>query len=182
MIRRRHVLTAAAGGTLAAVVRPRKPRAAPPSPLHGLVRFDPPKPVPDIAFFGADGSKHHFSDFKGRGMVVNLWATWCMPCVEEMPSLAALSKTLASSDIAVMPISSDRGGASAVSAWFGRHDITSLPVLLDPHGDLAHAFGVRGIPTTFIIDTANRQVASLEGAADWSAPDAEAAIKKLVAA
>ena len=67
-------------------------------------------------------------------MVINLWATWCVPCVEEMPSLAALSKTLAPDDIAVLPLSSDRGGARVVEAFYQDHGITGLPVLLDPKG------------------------------------------------
>jgi thiol-disulfide isomerase/thioredoxin len=182
MILRRRVLAATAAGTLAAAARPRKPLAATLPAIQNLTRIDPPKDVPDLAFTGADGTSHHLTDFKGRGMVVNLWATWCVPCIEEMPSLAALSKALAPSDIAVLPLSSDRGGASVVSAWFDEHEITGLPVLIDPQGSLARAFGVRGIPTTFIVSTANQQVAKLEGATDWSTPEAQAMIRKLVGA
>ncbi|HET6608828.1 MAG TPA: TlpA disulfide reductase family protein [Rhodopila sp.] len=182
MMLRRRVLAATAAGTLAVAALPRKPFAAEASLMQHLTRIDPPKDVPDVAFTGADGSEHHLTDFKGRGMVVNLWATWCVPCIEEMPSLAALSKALAPADIAVLPLSSDRGGASVVSAWFSEHEITGLPVLIDPKGALAHAFGVRGIPTTFIVNTANQQVAKLEGAADWSTQEAQAMIRKLVAA
>jgi thiol-disulfide isomerase/thioredoxin len=181
MMLRRRVLAATAAGTLAAAALPRKPLAAGLPPIKDLVRIDPPKDVPDLAFAGADGAEHHLTDFKGRGMVVNLWATWCLPCIEEMPSLAALSKALAPSDIAVLPLSSDRGGASAVSAWFDEHEISGLPVLIDAKGVLARAFGVRGIPTTFIVNVANQQVAKLEGAADWGSPEAQAMIRKLVA-
>ena len=88
--------------------------------------------APDIVFAVADGSEHRLADFLGHGMVINLWATWCAPCVEEMPSLAALSKALAPDDIAVLPLSSDRGGAARVQAFFQEHGITGLPVLLDP--------------------------------------------------
>jgi thiol-disulfide isomerase/thioredoxin len=173
-------LTMGAAGTLAATVLPRKPRASELPPPSGMTYFEPPKPVPDAAFVTADGTRHFLSEFKGRGMVVNLWATWCGPCVAEMPSLAALSKALAPADIAVLPLSSDRGGASVVSAWFARHDITSLPILLDPHGDMARALGTHGIPTTVIVNTANEMVAQLVGSADWSS--AEALVRKLVSA
>jgi peroxiredoxin len=97
-----------------------------------------------------------------------------------MPSLAALSKTLAPADIAVLPLSSDRRGADAVEAFFHKHAITGLPVLLDPQGAAAHAFGAEGIPTSVIIDKAGRVQARLEGAADWSTPRAASVVRKLV--
>jgi thiol-disulfide isomerase/thioredoxin len=181
LISRRRLLAAA--GTLAAGLDARKPRAA---VLHDLgaelTPTDPPAPAPDIAFVAADGSEHHLQDFIGHGMVINLWATWCVPCVEEMPSLAALSKTLARDDIAVLPLSSDRGGARAVEAFFQQHDISGLPILLDPKGAAARAWHARGIPTSVIIDKRGREVARLEGSADWSTSVAAAIVRKLVAA
>jgi thiol-disulfide isomerase/thioredoxin len=181
LITRRWVL--AAGGTLAAGLGGRKPRA---QELHdpgaALVPTDPPVPAPDIAFAAADGSEHRLSDFIGHGMVINLWATWCVPCVEELPSLAALSKTLAPEDIAVLPLSSDRGGANVVRAFYLEHEISGLPVLLDPRGAAAHAWHTRGIPTSIIIDRSGRERARLEGAADWSTPAAAAIVRRLTAA
>jgi thiol-disulfide isomerase/thioredoxin len=182
MIRRRSALVTAAG-TLALGALPRKPRAAETlAPLsEGLEPVSPPADPPDAAFVARDGTAHHLSEFKGHGMVVNMWATWCAPCVAEMPSLEALSKALAPHDIAVLPLSSDRGGADAVQAWYQAHGITALPVLLDPKGAMARAFQARGIPTTVIIDTNGKVVAKLEGAADWAAPEAQALIRKLTA-
>lgn len=171
---------AALAGTLAAALTPRKPRAELPPLARGLTRLSPPQDVPDGVFLSADGSPHRLADFKGRGMVVNLWATWCGPCVAEMPSLEALSKALGPDDIAVLPLSSDRGGAEAVQAWYLRHGITALPVLVDPGGTLSRAFNARGIPTTFLINTAGRQVARLEGAADWGTAETRALVRQLV--
>jgi thiol-disulfide isomerase/thioredoxin len=180
-IHRRSIL-AAASATLAAAALPRKPRAETLAPLsQGLDPVSPPQDPPDGIFVTSDGASHHLTDFKGRGMVVNMWATWCAPCVAEMPSLQTLSKALAPKDIAVLPLSSDRGGADAVRAWYNAHDITALPVLLDPRGTLARAFNARGIPTTVIISASGKIVARLEGAADWSAPQAQALIQKLAA-
>ena len=181
MIHRRLVLAAAAG-TLAATVWPRKPNAETLPPLaDALEKLNPPGALPDAAFVTPDGESHYLSAFKGRGMVVNMWATWCAPCVAEMPSLDMLSKALAPHDIAVLPLSSDRGGADTVRAWYQAHGITALPVLLDPKGEMARAFNARGIPTTVIIDKAGRVVARMEGAADWAAPGAQALIVKLTA-
>ncbi|HET6195817.1 MAG TPA: TlpA disulfide reductase family protein [Acetobacteraceae bacterium] len=181
LIRRRRIFAAA--GTLAAALTARKPQAA---VLHDLgadlVPTNPPAPPPDISFTTPDGAEHHLTDFAGHGMVVNLWATWCVPCVEEMPSLAALSKTLAPDDIAVLPLSSDRGGARVVEAFYQEHGITGLPVLLDSKGTAARAWRARGLPTSLIIDKQGRERARLEGSADWSTPAAAAIVRKLVAA
>jgi thiol-disulfide isomerase/thioredoxin len=179
MILRRTII--AAGATLAAALIARKPHAEELDDLaKALEPVSPPVAAPDVSFVAADGSEHRLSEFMGHGMVVNLWATWCAPCIEELPSLAALSKTLAPDDIAVLPLSSDRGGATAVAAYFQQHGISGLPVLLDPHSTAAHTWHVRGIPTSFVIDKKGREVARLEGSADWSTPAAAALVRKLV--
>jgi thiol-disulfide isomerase/thioredoxin len=157
-------LVLAAGGNLAAALAAGNSRAVlAASGLDALAgaieKIDPPRPPAAISFTGADGATHTLAEFRGHGMVVNLWATWCGPCVAELPSLEAASRALAPSDIAVLPLSSDRGGAAAVRAFFDRHGITGLPVLLDPHGAAAEAWKARGIPTTLIIDRAGRAVA-----------------------
>lgn len=182
MIIHRRTVLATAANILAVTAFARKPHAATLGPLsQGLDPVSPPENPPDAVFVAADGSTHHLTEFKGRGMVVNMWATWCAPCVAEMPSLETLSKALAPKDIAVLPVSSDRGGADVVRAWFQTHGVTALPILLDPQGALARAFDARGIPTTVIINTDGKVVARLEGAADWSAPEAQALIERLVA-
>jgi thiol-disulfide isomerase/thioredoxin len=178
---RRRILAGVAGGSLAAALGAGRLRAAGLADLADrLEPVDPPVPAPDIGFVDAEGRQHTLSEFRGHGMVINLWATWCPPCVEEMPSLAALSKALASDDIAVLPLSSDRGGAAAVQAFFAQHAIAGLPVLLDPHGAAAHALKARGLPTSVAIDRQGRECARLEGAADWSTPEAIAAVRRLV--
>ena len=178
LITRRMML--AAGGTLAAAAWPCKPRAQDLQTLSAALHpVDPPVLAPDITFVDAGGKTHHLSEFRGHGMVINLWATWCAPCVAEMPSLAVLSKTLAPADIAVLPLSSDHGGAAAVEAFFRAHGIAGLPVLIDPQGAAERAFDVEGIPTSVIIDKAGRERARLAGSADWSAPAAVATVRKL---
>jgi thiol-disulfide isomerase/thioredoxin len=176
-------LMLAACGTVAAVAWPRKPGAQ--GVLKDLAtalhRARAPKPAPNIVFVDADGKQHHLSDLRGHGVVVNLWATWCAPCVAEMPSLAALSKAVGPDGIVVLPLSSDHGGAAAVTAFFHNHDITGLPVMLDPNGDAERAFNVPGIPTSLIIDKAGLEQARMEGSADWSTPAAAALVRQLAA-
>jgi thiol-disulfide isomerase/thioredoxin len=179
LITRRGVL--AAGGTLATTLAPRKPYASElPNLAEVLVPVNPPETPPDGVFVDADGGEHTIASFLGHGMVINFWATWCQPCVEEMPSLAELSRALAPHDIAVLPLSSDRGGAKAVNAWYEAHKVTGLPILLDPSGTLAHAWGGKGIPTTYIIARDGKERARMEGAADWSSAASIALIRKLV--
>ena len=182
LITRRWALAAA--GTVAAAAALGKRRAMgsdEPLPLSALKPTDPPVAAPDIVFQSEDGAEHHLTEFVGRGMVVNFWATWCAPCVAEMPALAKLSQALAPADIAVLPLSSDRGGAPVVRRFFEDHGITGLPVLVDPKGEAARAVGARGLPTTLIIDTQGRERARLEGSIDWSSPEAEARVRELVA-
>ncbi len=179
LITRRLVL--ATGGTLAAGFSVRKPLAEElPDLAAALDITNPPVPAPDITFMDANGGEHHLKDFWGHGMVINMWATWCAPCVEELPSMAALSKTLAPDDIAVLPLSSDHGGADRVASFYREHGITGLPVLLDPRGAAEHAWHVRGVPTSIVIDRQGRERARLEGAADWSTPAAARIVRRLI--
>ncbi len=175
--------TLAAVATLAAAWPARKPKAEEElQSLSALSLTDPPVPLPEITFYDEGGQAHGIGEFKGHGMVVNLWATWCVPCVAEMPALAALARALAPADIAVMPLSSDRGGADAVRSFFAQHGIAGLPVLLDPKGAVQRALGVQGIPVTVLVDREGRERARLEGAADWATPAAIARVRTLVEA
>ena len=179
LIGRRLVL--AAGGTLAAGLCARKPLADGLKPLSAALRLrEPPAESPDFAFADAGGGEHRLAEFHGRGMVINFWATWCAPCVEEMPSLATLSTRLAPDDIAVLPLSSDRGGVPVVQAFYEKIAVRSLPVLLDPRGAAAHAFNARGLPTSVLIDRQGLVRATVEGAADWSSAEAYEQVRKLV--
>jgi thiol-disulfide isomerase/thioredoxin len=180
LITRRAVV--ASGGLLTATIaRPRASHAAElPDLSEVLVPVDPPRDPPEGVFVDADGGEHTLASFKGHGMVINFWATWCQPCIAEMPSLATLARELAPHDIAVLPLSSDRGGASLVSTWYQTHGVTGLPVLLDPRGTLSHAWGGQGIPTTHIIARNGKEMARMEGAADWSSAATIALIRRLV--
>jgi len=112
--------------------------------------------------------------------VINLWATWCPPCVAEMPALDRLQGMLRAERIAVLALSSDRGGRAQVEPFYQRLGLKELTIWLDPRGAAARALGARGLPTTVIIDRVGREVARLEGEAAWDAPALVAAVRRLV--
>ncbi len=189
---RRGVL--AAGGTLLAATVARKlglgGAAAQPDPLHppvqGLqvVRPHPPIALPPLSFADADGQVLTLDRIRAahgdNGVLLNLWATWCVPCVAEMPALESLSRAIAPAGVAVLTVSLDHGGAGQVRAFYAAHAIRSLPVLLDPHSASMAALGLDGIPTTLLIDRAGREVARVSGSVDWAAPGAAALVTRLV--
>ena len=180
--RRGVMITGLVGGTLAFGLSGRKLLAAErlPELASVLKPTDPPMAPAPIIFVDKNGTPHQLAEFLGHGMVINLWATWCVPCVAELPALAALARTLAPDNIAVMPLSSDRGGLPKIEAFYADRGISGLPVLLDPKGAAGQAWGARGIPTTLIIDRQGRERARAEGAADWATPAAAELIRKLV--
>jgi thiol-disulfide isomerase/thioredoxin len=192
---RRAVLAAAgalAAGTLAAVTLLRKrpaPEIATPiatgegvrlQAISALVPTEPPTRPADAEFMDASGAAHRLADFAGKGLVVNLWATWCVPCVAEMPALQELARKITAQDILVLPLSSDRGGAGVVQQFYDAHGIDALPIWLDPKGEAARTWGARGLPTTLIIDRRGREVGRLEGAVDWAADATVAELPRLV--
>ncbi len=187
----RRSLFGATGATLAAALLGRKlaaqtiltPLPEPEVHLNTLDHMDrkaPPEAPPAQGFADADGKPVSLADFTGRGIVLNLWATWCVPCVAEMPALDSLAKRLASDDITILPLSSDRGGAPVVQKFYAAHGIAHLGTWIDNHGMAARAWGARGLPTTLIINRQGLEVARLEGAIDWSTDSALSTIRSLV--
>eukprot|EP01037_Dinobryon_pediforme_P012905 gene12905-13006_t len=192
-VRRTALKAALAGGaTLAVGAVARKPAAQTilspkPEPavrlrgMEGLTLVEPAVAAVDPGFTDVDGAPVSLAQLKGKGLVLNLWATWCVPCVAEMPALDALAEVLAKDGIMVMPLSSDRGGAAVVRKFYAAHSIGHLGIWLDPRGTAARAWGARGLPTTIIVDREGRERARLEGGAEWAADDAVAMIRKLTA-
>ncbi len=179
LTRRRLVRQAAATVAVAAPLR--NSRAQEMQGIGALVPLHEPKKL-DLHWLDADGGAKSLADYAGRAVVLNLWATWCVPCVREMPALDDLAGMVAKNGIVVLAVSSDHGGAAVVQRFYAEHGIKHLPVMLDPQSNLAHAMGVRGIPTTFLIDRAGNELASLEGSADWSSPDAVTVVRRIASA
>jgi len=177
LLQRRTLL--AAGATLTMAVAARKLHAASGMAVPKAADLRPGREAPEFRFTLPDGTPRTLADYAGQGIVLNFWATWCAPCIAEMPALAKLAELVRNDKVAVLPLSSDRGGAPAVERFYREKGIEGLPVLLDPRGEAARAFGARGIPTTVLIDAHGRERARFEGAADWAEADAVAAVREL---
>lgn len=147
--------------------------------LANMERHDPPLAAPATGFTGADGNPLTLADFKGKGLVVNLWATWCGPCVREMPSLDRLQKAVAEDGIKVVAVSSDRGGKDIVEAFMAKHKLNALTPYLDPAGKFARSLNGNALPRTVIVNTAGMITASYLGPAEWDEPEMVAAVRKL---
>ncbi len=135
-----------------------------------------PKPVPDLSFSGPDGQRKTLADFRGRTVLLNLWATWCVPCRKEMPALDTLQKTLGGADFEVVAINIDTRNLEKPRAWLAENGITGLAYYADPSAkvfqDLKSAGKAFGMPTTMIIDPRGCELATLSGPAEWASEDA----------
>jgi thiol-disulfide isomerase/thioredoxin len=138
-----------------------------------------PVPAPRLSFTNAAGARLTLADFAGHGLLVNLWATWCGPCVAEIPSLSAVALVLRQSGVLVLPISIDLNGAAAVKPFYASHRITALPILLDTSGAVMDALNTNGIPLTILVNGAGQIVGRVEGAANWDTPETVSAILAL---
>jgi len=166
------------GGTLLAALAARKAAAA--GGIEKLIIHPTPVPLPpDLTFTDAAGTVRHFAQWRGRALVVNFWATWCPPCVAEMPALDRLHAALAREGIEVLALSNDRGGAAVVAPFYQRTGLRHIGIWLDPRGATGRALGVRVLPTTIILDRRGAEVARLLGDAEWDRADVIAAIRRL---
>jgi len=139
-------------------------------PAGAFLQFEaaqPPRPATSAGFVDGEGRSRNLAEFRGEAVVLNLWATWCAPCVREMPQLDRLKKTLAGDGIRVLALSEDRGGAPVVEKFYAVNGIRNLEVLIDLGGVVLRDLGVRGLPTTVLIDADGREVARALGAAEW---------------
>ncbi len=125
-----------------------------------------PRPAPEVAFTDIEGKPAGLADLRGKPAVVNLWATWCQPCLREMPSLEGLQEKLGDK-LTVAAVSQDRGGEKAVVPFLAKLGLDKVKVYLDPKSEVGKAFGVRGLPTSIVLDAEGREVGRVEGAADW---------------
>lgn len=142
----------------------------------------PVDPAPNTTIRALDGTTTDLSRFRGKVVVLNFWATWCLPCAYEMPSLDRLAAAVDPNRLAVIAVSIDRDGAAAVGPFMESRHLTHLMIDLDPEQHLgslstnhvaAGALPLWGLPISYIIDKEGRVIGSITGAANWDSPQAQ---------
>jgi thiol-disulfide isomerase/thioredoxin len=149
--------------------------------LGEFVPASRPFPAPSVSFSDPAGNTVGLSDFRGTAVLVNLWATWCEPCLREMPSLDRLQSRFGGR-ITVVAISEDRGGSKIVEPFIAKLGLKSVKTYLDPKSAVGQAFEVRGLPTSLLIDREGKVAGRVEGAADWDSPKILGPIEPLLTA
>ncbi|WP_198294130.1 TlpA disulfide reductase family protein [Ensifer sp. BR816] len=146
----------------------------------GFVLSDGPKPVPDVRFTDGDGRPGALADFRGKVVLLNVWATWCGPCRKEMPTLDRLQAALGGPNFEVVALSIDRQGAEVVRTFYSEIGVRNLALHVDASGQALSALAALGLPTTILIDTEGRELGRLMGPAEWDAPEMVAFLRSVV--
>ena len=133
------------------------------TPIH------PGFPAPNIALPGLDSRTVNLKDYRGKVVFLNVWATWCPTCRQEMPSMEKLYQELKGEPFEILAVSVDKAGAKAVAPFMGAYKL-SFPALLDPEGTIARPYGVTGVPESFIINKAGIIEKIVIGPIDWTEP------------
>ncbi len=136
-----------------------------------------PQPMPPLAFIDDKGRSHTLADFRGKALLVNIWATWCAPCREEMPALDRLEDKLGGPGFQVIALSIDSGGAAAVRRFYEETGVRALAVYVDPAMQATSSLKLVGVPTTLLVDREGREIGRHTGPARWDGPDSVDAIK-----
>ncbi len=147
---------------------------------HSLIRFNAPVEAANFALEDMDGERHSLKDYRGKVILLNFWATWCPPCRREMPSMENLYQKLSNEPFVILAINQWED-SDHVFAFMGQlNTFPSFPILFDPKSEVAAAFKVKGLPTSFIIDKQGRIVYRAVGGREFDHPEIEQAIRDLL--
>jgi thiol-disulfide isomerase/thioredoxin len=149
------------------LVRPAVGANAPPN----FVMHETPKAVPEVSFTDEAGQSHKLSEFSGKLVLLNVWATWCAPCRKEMPTLDRLQATLGGPEFTILALSIDWKGPEVVKKFYDEIGITRLALYNDSSSSLLQAFGLVGLPVTLLINREGKEIGRLIGPAEWDGPE-----------
>ena len=152
-----------------------------PPKILPLELHDAPRTIPAFTFSDRDTNSVELVTFVNRVVLLNLWATWCAPCIQELPALDRLQQALGSNDFVVIALSLDRGGLTAVDPFWTQMGLTHLDIYLDPTMSAGQTLSTRGLPTTLLINRNGLEIARIEGPAEWDSEQAIAYLQTLVA-
>ena len=138
-----------------------------------------PRDLPEIQFFDEAGKSHTLDDFYGKVILVNFWATWCTPCVREMPDISTLQKEFKHKNFKVVAISEDFKGAEEVRAFYKESDISNLGIYIDKKNNFFKELQIVGLPTSIIINSHGKEIARSTGYIKWEDPDLKAYFESL---
>jgi len=145
-------------------------------PLH-----DTPRPLPGLAFTDGEGQPRTLADFRGKVVLLNIWATWCGPCRREMPTLDRLQARLGGEDFEVVALSIDRAGIGVVREFFDEIDIKHLRIFIDESGRAARDLKIFGLPATLVIGPDGSELGRLVGPAEWDTTEMIAFFETVIA-
>lgn len=148
--------------------------------MKKLVVYEAPLATPELPFIDETGASHSLADYRGKVVALNLWATWCAPCREEMPALSRLQAALGGDRFQVVTLATGRNSQAKIAQFFEEAGVTNLPRFQDEKQTIARAMGVMGLPVTVLIDAEGREVARLIGGAEWDGADARKVIDALL--
>jgi thiol-disulfide isomerase/thioredoxin len=138
---------------------------------EGLILWSAPKPVPEVKFTDAQGDPLTLADLQGKVVLLNLWATWCGPCREEMPSLDKLQAQLGGADFEVVALSIDQAGPEVVRQFYDEVGVENLALYIDTSAQAAVTLDALGVPTTLLLDRQGRELGRKAGIAAWDSPE-----------
>jgi thiol-disulfide isomerase/thioredoxin len=141
-----------------------------------------PKPLPDLAFTDADDKPVKLADYKGKTVLLNFWATWCAPCVKEMPSLDKLQAEMGKDKFVVLPLSLDGPSKPKVAPFYADRKLANLGIYFDKGKKTMSTLDVSVLPTSVLIDPQGREIGRLEGDADWDKPESIALMNAALSA
>jgi thiol-disulfide isomerase/thioredoxin len=146
-----------------------------------FILHEAPKPIASIAFEDGQGQPRTLAEFRGKVVLLNIWATWCGPCRREMPSLDRLQGLLGGADFEVVALSIDRAGLEPVRRFYANVSIRNLAIYIDSPGKATRELATVGVPATLLIDHTGRELGRLVGPAEWDEPDIIQFLKRVIA-
>lgn len=143
-----------------------------------FIPSDKPRVLPELRFVDGEGRALSLSDFRGRPILLNVWATWCIPCRKEMPSLDRLQAAFGTSRLLVLPLSIDRQGTPVIAQFYRELGLKTLGIYVDQPGKASRDLNIVGVPTTLLVDRDGREIARKVGAVEWDSPEMVALIRE----